>query len=122
MQFYWLQYVSILENKAFLADLPTKSFLLSFTGKRKFTGHLPVYRWSGKTSQITTLLVNYFLLKLQRFRFAILGRLKIDLRRYNTIRFRFPNIQYDLLFRVMNVMMAATFETSAGDIDFRAHD
>ena len=55
MQFYWLQYVSILENKVFLADLPSKSFLPSFTGKRKFTGHLPVNRWSGKISQITTL-------------------------------------------------------------------
>ena len=56
MQFYRLQYVSILENKAFLADLPSKSFLPSFTGKIKFTGHLPVNRWSGKISQITTLL------------------------------------------------------------------
>ena len=55
MQFYGLQYVSILENKVFLADLPSKPFLPSFTGKRKFTGHLPVNRWSGKTSQITTL-------------------------------------------------------------------
>ena len=55
MQFYRLQYVSILENKAFLADLPSKSFLPSFTGKIKFTGHLPVNRWSGKISQITTL-------------------------------------------------------------------
>ena len=58
MQFYRLQYVSILENKAFLADLPSKSFLPCFTGKTKFTGHLPVNRWSGKISQITTLAMN----------------------------------------------------------------
>ena len=62
MQFYRLQYVSILENNAFLADLPSKSFLPSFTGKRKFTGHLPVNRWSGKISQITTLVSTFSLL------------------------------------------------------------